>query len=1712
MEHDRKGNTSFNGLSRHSVDSQNEKKRRNYKLIVDPMLRGGGQKLYRFEGLDPMDNRPIHVRDPRSRLTRLWSKKIPADLPIPRFKYDEHYVGEPPPNEVTFTNLNDNINQDFLENMVKVYGNVEEVKIYYNPKNKKHLGVGKVMFLSSKSAKMCADKLNQSSKMGNVMTVFVDAGGKERQKIVDDMLSDKPKTSAPVSAPTVLSDPRRNRRLSSSSSFPTLKSASSIQSDFSTSIQSQSSFDAYDPEAYDPEFEYSLTQPPPHLPSQPPPPLPSQPMYPSSEKSFNSSQSDLGYGSGTPMSNYNHDSYNKGYDMQSNTPSGSFYPGANQNQFGMSQSHGNSGANSGYGFQQQTQQPPPPLPPQPPHQPPPHLPSHPPPPHLPSHPPPHLPPHHSHVAPLHQNQHHQMSYNNNENQYSSNQDTDRYPPDPRNRGNNHHRNRQNSEGGSRGDHRNRDWRRDRDHRHSRDSRDHRDRGDDRMGERDGYNREPQRDRFNRRSNDRDNDRGNNRDRNHHDRFNRDMRDSKRGGPGGGKDRIDSRAGPGGGKDRMDGRGERDIGRFRHRPEPAEKSMEREKPPPQLPKPKTPEPEPAQEEEPRSMSLESRIQSLLQNAMGEGFGSPSSDSTSDSRKKESTPPPTSRWEKPSSGPRTPEPEVPRVPPIPVVDQTSTPYNHMSHFGTPRDSGPQSTPDFRDVNSVQGSVNGSINVSVPPPSFHPANISGMPDMYNQLQPSQDTATPKMSQETVQDTKSASDDDDRMSISSGGSGDQNIEVNPLLHPSGDVPSQPMVPLVNTNFMSPNTSQPTAWQAGSYNYGFNCGQMMDMSGYNVCNQNYYNQYVNNSLNASSQGQVVDQSEEDEKVEKTFAAVLDGCIKELKQIMQKDMCKKMVENSAFKSFDGWWNNEEQRNKQLPQKTVPEKLPDKPSSIKPTVTVGKKEVSSTIASLFEPQHPWTKEGEINFGSYSGGGMSGGFLGIRGGMPRLPSFKRKFRPPSPPPEDEESKGAHDEGDDEAKMEDDAGSDDEVASKRATRKAVVSDSSDDDEEEGEDDEDEDEEDEDDDEEVSGESSEDESEEEDESEASVSDSDDEDEEDEEDTTVDVEGKDDDEEEDPIIDVTSKEDREEGEDDEEDLSVGEPAKVEKEETEDEEEQEEDNDKEDEEDEEVDMSLSETEEKEEKEKSESPQPSDRVLPSNEEICDKDNAEKEDSQTESEKVNNDNAKSSFDANLAIAKNLTKSNFQTLLDASEILSLRELVQKPSILKETEKVKEEVIDVVDSEPDKEERFGFLAEHDYFAPPVLPPGQEAEEIDSDGTMSADEETSSMEVFMDHNYCLPPKIPPKLEMPVEELKPEPVKDVVKPKELVKTELPQENKKPTAKRKPRKPKQPTLTDITEETVHLNKQRGSRELANLLEPIKPIPKFDPRNLDDERKVFFDMYTSGLDPEDIMFLKKTYENLLQSEDPACYWINDILWVDHPVTNIPDPVPPKKRRKLEDMPKIHSTGSARTEGFYKLSVKDKTGNRLDAFKAGKEPDTRLEKKAHTSREARHENRRLQTTFADLDVGDLLRFNQLKYRKKQLRFARSDIHDWGLFALEPIAADEMVIEYVGQGVRQSVADLREKKYEADGIGSSYMFRVDAETIIDATKSGNLARFINHCCNPNCYAKVITVESQKKIVIYSKRDIDVNEEITYDYKFPIEDEKIPCLCGATSCRGTLN
>lgn len=90
-----------------------------------------------------------------------------------------------------------------------------------------------------------------------------------------------------------------------------------------------------------------------------------------------------------------------------------------------------------------------------------------------------------------------------------------------------------------------------------------------------------------------------------------------------------------------------------------------------------------------------------------------------------------------------------------------------------------------------------------------------------------------------------------------------------------------------------------------------------------------------------------------------------------------------------------------------------------------------------------------------------------------------------------------------------------------------------------------------------------------------------------------------------------------------------------------------------------------------------------------------------------------------------------------------------------------------------------------------------------------------------------------------------------------------------------------------------------------------------------------------------------------------------------------------------------------------------------------------------------------------------KKKLEFAKSGIHGYGLFTRGPIAQGDTVIEYVGELIRSSVADIREEIYQSSNnnddkmSGSSYMFSLGNTTVIDATEKGSISRFINHCCD---------------------------------------------------------
>lgn len=235
---------------------------------------------------------------------------------------------------------------------------------------------------------------------------------------------------------------------------------------------------------------------------------------------------------------------------------------------------------------------------------------------------------------------------------------------------------------------------------------------------------------------------------------------------------------------------------------------------------------------------------------------------------------------------------------------------------------------------------------------------------------------------------------------------------------------------------------------------------------------------------------------------------------------------------------------------------------------------------------------------------------------------------------------------------------------------------------------------------------------------------------------------------------------------------------------------------------------------------------------------------------------------------------------------------------------------------------------------------------------------------------------------------------------------------------------------------------------------------------------------------------------------------------------------------STGSARTDGFEGNNMfgapsraRAKPTRRLLAKQATNDPATEATGTTGSSNNATTKSGAGNSggggggpSSGAMDLEHLpiaMQYRELRKRPfdERLLVRKSKIHGYGLFTKETIAEGQMIVEYQGQMISQSVADEREKKYEEMGIGSCYMFRLDENTIIDATRCGNLARFINHSCDPKAYARVVTVENnEKKIVIFAKRTIETGDEVTYDYKFPIEEEAIPCDCSAPNCIGRMN
>ncbi|XP_011150293.1 histone-lysine N-methyltransferase SETD1 [Harpegnathos saltator] len=1467
-------------------------KQRNYKLLVDPFLVKGATKLCRYDGTVPGDPTypQVQPRDPRSQLTRIWTRLEQLDLPVPRFRIDSNYCGEPPPLEVTFCHLNDNIDKTFLTNMVQKFGIVEELTIYYHPITNKHLGIARVVFESTKVSKACVEKLNNTSVMGKVLRVFLDPFGEECKKMFDDLtMEKKPEKKVEKEVPAVV--PAKPEPEPEKHQTPVEKALPEERDDFRSNKKSILSLD----KSREPYVENSRYN-----------------KYRDYPTPSGSTGSDLGYGTAPSELNYSNNY------SQNSTPA------------------------TNYDFYYGTFH----------HQPP-----------------------NSYLASMTQNVSQNLPIQQNSNVWwGNNSGTTGYPSSAP-----------------------------------------------------VWSVQPHTT---------------------------------------GLDDSSSNVTPISNKTS-------NVKSTHHTPKKEKenqatpKSTSRDSP----------------DETRKTLDLDTRIAMLLKDKAG-GMAPPFLQFGSDSEDDKKS--------------QCGDSEMLSDTPSPFLSREiyKSYFDKMVEKNKERRKVHENSISQFSVDEDLGSVISSSEDEALLGSYSPAVDENEPE------PPKEPPPPPPP------------DDDRMSLSPLSSGDEKIEeviaqtepTNQLYpttysghlthYPSNDVynwprPTQYPYPYGTTYLQSHYQPTTASFSTTVGNQGAN---------YYSSFQSRLHAMANYNITKDPQGP-------------TINGVMSMVVNELKQILKKDFNKKMIENTAFKLFEVWWDEKKSEKSSQAQGTG--------EAVVVVNNTTKEDVTKPqgLSSLLEQATPLG----LNYDGFG--------LGIRASMPKMPSFRRKIKAPSPLPQEDEDSRQSVHGDMEA-IESDSDLDTPSTQKAKIPMATsVSSSSS----------------------SSSSSAESSSEELSFSESSSSSSESSDEE--------ASGNFEDEQEDtdsrlsdhrplacnsedpdiltelaiqrsldcptpsgretPVPDIKIK-DQNSSEfpqiENDESSPLTSPVRHEKIK------EEEIISEKSSIPEEKPFEVSRNVDKETKDtakfvKESEPQREVKPMPTISPVKDEIQADMENSAAE--------ALMTLAGRDNIIRHESPGPIQpNIIRALQTMSAKYIDNEP-ILKESEKIEMfSEFPTTDSEEESLEirRLRYQAEADL-------------RLNGQRTPSSPGSQAS-QVYMEHSYSLPPALPertePVIRVPAASVKVKHTKIV----KLTKTKEKDKDKEKEKIHKVDKRKSNKYTKLQYSNSHPNREGEKENIQNdfVYEKLpKQVPQslvmYKERDIMSEMAILYEFLTRGIDMEDVEYLRRSYEALL-ADDNQGYWLNDTHWVDHPPTDIPSPA---KRRKRDEL-RLHASGSARTEGYYKVDVREKAKHKHhyaqsiqrsndvedsggsynggDGVMNGPKSNSKAltGKMQALSREARSNQRRLLTAFGIDTDSDLLKFNQLKFRKKQLKFAKSGIHDWGLFAMEPIAADEMVIEYVGQMVRPVVADLRESQYEATGIGSSYLFRIDLDTIIDATKCGNLARFINHSCNPNCYAKVITIESQKKIVIYSKQPIGVNEEITYDYKFPLEDDKIPCLCGAPQCRGTLN
>lgn len=128
------------------------------------------------------------------------------------------------------------------------------------------------------------------------------------------------------------------------------------------------------------------------------------------------------------------------------------------------------------------------------------------------------------------------------------------------------------------------------------------------------------------------------------------------------------------------------------------------------------------------------------------------------------------------------------------------------------------------------------------------------------------------------------------------------------------------------------------------------------------------------------------------------------------------------------------------------------------------------------------------------------------------------------------------------------------------------------------------------------------------------------------------------------------------------------------------------------------------------------------------------------------------------------------------------------------------------------------------------------------------------------------------------------------------------------------------------------------------------------------------------------------------------------------------------------------------------------------------------------------------------------------------YGLRANIDLNPNDFIFEYIGEVINEPTFRRRTIQYDQEGIKHFYFMSLTKNEFIDATKKGNLGRFCNHSCNPNCYVDKWVVGDKLRMGIFAERFISSGEELVFNYNVDrYGADPQPCYCGESNCTGFI-